>query len=71
MGYGMKPKERPVLVIESAVRNIGVAFIVGRGIFDEQSFAKFVAFLTGYFIVEVVVMIPYTQLVRARLAGRP
>ena len=66
----MKPEEKPVLVIESAVRNIGVALIIGRGIFDEQSFAKFVAFLTGYFIVEIVVMIPYTQFVRARLAGR-
>jgi bile acid:Na+ symporter, BASS family len=69
MAYGMKPEERPVLVIESAVRNIGVALIVGRGIFDEQSFAKFVTFLAGYFIVEIVIMIPYTQLVRARLAG--
>lgn len=71
LAYGMKPEEKPVLVIESAVRNIGVALIIGRGIFDEQSFAKFVAFLTGYFIVEIVVMIPYTQFVRARLAGRP
>jgi bile acid:Na+ symporter, BASS family len=71
LAYGMKPEEKPVLVIESSVRNIGVALIVGRGIFDEQSFAKFVAFLTGYFIVEIVLMIPYTQFVRARLAGRP
>ncbi len=70
LAYGMKPEEKPVLVIESAVRNIGVALIIGRGIFDEQSFAKFVAFLTGYFIVEIIVMIPYTQFVRARLAGR-
>ena len=60
----------PVLVIESSVRNIGVALIVGRSIFDDLSFAKFVAFLTGYFIVEVAVIIPYTQFVRARLAGR-
>ena len=70
LGYGMKPEERPVLVIESSVRNIGVALIVGRSIFDDLSFAKFVAFLTGYFIVEVAVIIPYTQFVRARLAGR-
>jgi predicted Na+-dependent transporter len=69
MAYGMKPEERPVLVIESAVRNIGVALIVGRGIFDEQSFTRFVTFLAGYFIVEIVIMIPYTQFVRARLAG--
>jgi hypothetical protein len=71
LGYGMKPEERPVLVIESSVRNIGVALIVGRSIFDDLSFAKFFAFLTGYFIVEVAVIIPYTQFVRARLAGRP
>lgn len=68
MAHRMKPVEQPVLVIESAVRNIGVALIVGRGVFEEQSFAKFVTFLTGYFIVEIVVMIPYTQFVRARLA---
>jgi BASS family bile acid:Na+ symporter len=71
LAYGMKPEDRPVLVIESAVRNIGVALIVGRSIFDEQSFAKFVAFLTGYFIVEIVLVIPYTQFVRAWLSRRP
>jgi len=71
MAYGLKAQERPVLVIESAVRNIGVALIVGRGIFDEQSFARFITFLAGYFIVEIVIMIPYTQFVRARLAGVP
>jgi len=71
MAYGMKPEERPVLVIEGAVRNIGVALIVGQSIFDEQSFARFVTFLAGYFIVEVIFLIPYTQFVRARLARAP
>jgi len=71
LAYGLTPEDGPVLVIESAVRNVGVALIVGRDMFDEPSFARFATFLTGYFLIEIVIMIPYAQFVRARLARRP
>ena len=71
MAYGMNLEDGPVLVIESAVRNVGVALIIGRGMFDEPSFGKFATFLTGYFVIEIMIMVPYAQVVRARLARRP
>jgi hypothetical protein len=56
-----------VLVIESAVRNIGIATILGRLLFSPEDFGTFAGFLTGYFIIEVLIMLPYAQIVRSRL----
>lgn len=66
VAHGLPPKDRPVLVIESAVRNVGVATIVGRILFNDQDFGNFAGFLTGYFIIEVLIMLPYAQFVRSR-----
>jgi BASS family bile acid:Na+ symporter len=68
LAYGMKHDEGPVLVIESAVRNVGIALIIGRSLLGEQSFGVFVSFLTGYFIIEMIIMLAYAQFVRAKLS---
>lgn len=66
LAYGLSPKDAPVLVIESAVRNVGVATILGRLVFSAEDFGTFAGFLTGYFIIEVLIMLPYAQRVRRR-----
>jgi bile acid:Na+ symporter, BASS family len=67
LAYGLSPTDAPVLVIESAVRNIGIATILGRLLFSPEDFGTFAGFLTGYFIIEVLIMLPYAQIVRSRL----
>jgi BASS family bile acid:Na+ symporter len=67
LAYGLQPKDAPVLVIESAVRNVGIAAIVGRILFNDAEFGTFSGFLTGYFIIEVLIMIGYAQMVRSRM----
>jgi hypothetical protein len=54
-------------VIESGVRNIGVALIIGRSILSSESFGMFASFLTGYFIVEVIIMMAYARYQSRRL----
>jgi BASS family bile acid:Na+ symporter len=66
LAYGLAPKDGPVLVIESAVRNIGIATMLGRLLFSPEDFSTFAGFLTGYFIIEVLIMLPYLQIVRNR-----
>ncbi len=68
LATGMKPDEAPVLVIESAVRNVGIALILGRSLLGEQSFGAFASFLTGYFIIEMMIMLGYAQFTRTRLS---
>lgn len=68
MSYGMKLDEGPVLVIESAARNVGIALIVGRSMLGDQSFATFAGFLTGYFVIEMLLLLAYAQFVRSRMA---
>jgi len=69
MAYGMKQEDAPVLVIESAVRNVGIALIVGRSLISEHLIGAFASFLTGYFIVEMIIVITYTQFVRVKLTA--
>lgn len=66
LAYGLPPKDAPVLVIESAVRNIGIAAIMGRILFSDRDFGTFTGFLTGYFIIEALVMLPYARHLRGR-----
>jgi BASS family bile acid:Na+ symporter len=66
LAYGLSPKDGPVLVIESAVRNVGIATILGRLLFGADDFGTFAGVLTGYFIIEVLIMLPYAQIVRNR-----
>lgn len=67
LAVGLPPKDAPVLVIESAVRNIGIAAIIGRLVFDEADFGTFSGFLTGYFIIEIAIMVGYAQMLRRSL----
>ena len=67
LAYGLPPKDAPVLVIESAVRNVGIATILGRMLFNAEDFGTFAGFLTGYFIIEILIMLPYAQIIRSRL----
>ena len=66
LAYGLPPKDTPVLIVESAVRNIGIAAIMGRILFNDNSFGTFSGFLTGYFIIEIAIMLVYAQAVRNR-----
>jgi BASS family bile acid:Na+ symporter len=66
LSYGIPPKDAPVLVIESAVRNVGIAAIMGRILFNDNNFGTFSGFLTGYFIIEIAIMLVYAQAVRNR-----
>jgi BASS family bile acid:Na+ symporter len=66
LAHCLPPKDAPVLVIECAVRNVGIAAIIGRILFNDADFGTFSGFLTGYFIIEVVIMIGYAQTVRRR-----
>jgi BASS family bile acid:Na+ symporter len=61
MGYGLGPRERPVLVIEGGIRNVGVALILGGAVLSKESFGIFASFLTGYFIVETAIMLVYAR----------
>ena len=67
LGYGLAQKDAPVLVIESAVRNVGIAAIIGRILFSDGDFAIFSGFLTGYFIIEVLIVVAYAQTLRRRV----
>ena len=53
--------KRPVVVIESTVRNIPIALLVGGGLAVEPTYA---GFLAAYFLVEVLIVIPYSLIVR-------
>lgn len=67
MGYGLGAGDRPVLVIEGGVRNVGVALIVGGSVLSREGFGVFASFLTGYFIVEIAIMLIYARYQAARL----
>ena len=64
LAFGMMPYDGQVLVFESSVRNVGVALIAGRSMLDGQDFGTFISFLAGYFIIEVIILLPYAWLVR-------
>lgn len=67
LAYRMGEREAPVVVIESGVRNIGVALILGGAVLSPQEFAVFASFLTGYFVVELVIMLAYARWISSRL----
>jgi len=68
LAWGMKPDEGPALIIEGAVRNVGVALVVGRSLLDEHSIGIFASFLSGYFMIAMLIMLPYSQTVAARIS---
>jgi hypothetical protein len=69
---GLRPGERCVVVIESAVRNVGVALLLGRTQFNPADLAVIAGFLIGYFLIELIIMVAYASLVQrgnARLSS--
>lgn len=68
LGHGLNDRDRPVLVIEAGVRNVGVALLLGRTVAPEN-FSTVASFITGYFIVEAVIMLSYACY-QARRPGR-
>lgn len=69
---GLRPGERCVVVIESAVRNVGVALLLGRTLFNPADLAVIAGFLIGYFLIELIIMVAYASLVQrgnARLSS--
>jgi BASS family bile acid:Na+ symporter len=69
LGPRMNHRDAPVLVIESGVRNVGVALIIGRALLTDQDFALFASFLTGYFVVEILIMLTYAKVLASRRLG--
>lgn len=66
---GIPAYERHAVVIESAVRNIAVALLLGRSLLDTSGLAILAAFLTGYFLIELVIILGYAAVVqKANLA---
>lgn len=66
LGFRLNQRDAPVLVIESGVRNVGVALILGSAILGDQDFALLAGFLTGYFVVEILIMLAYARLLASR-----
>lgn len=60
-GRGLGDRDRPVLVIEAGVRNVGVALILGRAMVTPEAFGALASFITGYFIIEVAIMLAYAR----------
>ncbi|MBY0226942.1 MAG: bile acid:sodium symporter [Hyphomicrobium sp.] len=69
LGFRMNRRDAPVLVIESGVRNVGVALLLGSAILTGQDFALFASFLTGYFVVEIIIMLTYARVLASRRIG--
>lgn len=67
LGMGQSGRDRPVLVIESGTRNVGVALLLGSAILSPGSFAVFASFLAVYFAVEVVIMLIYARIQAGRI----
>jgi BASS family bile acid:Na+ symporter len=58
---GLRPGERCVVVIESAVRNIGIALLLGRTLFSPADLPIIASFLIGYFLIELIIMVSYAM----------
>jgi BASS family bile acid:Na+ symporter len=69
LGLRLNHRDAPVLVIESGVRNVGVALLLSSAILTDQDFALFASFLTGYFVVEILIMLTYAKVLASRRLG--
>jgi ACR3 family arsenite efflux pump ArsB len=61
---GLGYVERSVVVIESAVRNVGVALVLARALLSPAELAISASFLIGHFLIELIIMISYATLVQ-------
>lgn len=69
LGAPFGKRDQAVLVIESGVRNIAVAMILGRTLLGTHEFGVLASFITGYFTIEIVIMLTYAHLRAGRAAG--
>ncbi|CCB64954.1 MULTISPECIES: bile acid:sodium symporter family protein [unclassified Hyphomicrobium] len=65
-GFQLTAAERDVLVIESGVRNIGVALTLGRLLLPLEAFGEMASFFAGYFTVEIMIMLALTSYLSAK-----
>jgi bile acid:Na+ symporter, BASS family len=56
--------DKHAVIIESAVRNIAVALLLGKSLLDNQGLAILVGFLTVYFVIELVIIMAYASVVQ-------
>ena len=68
---GLRPGERCVVVIESAVRNVGVALLLARTLFSPADLAVIASFLIGYFLIELIIMVAYATLAQREICCYP
>jgi BASS family bile acid:Na+ symporter len=68
VGFALHRDDRAVLVVESGVRNIAVALILGTALLPRDSFGILATFLTGYFVVEIAMMLFYARWLATRAA---
>jgi BASS family bile acid:Na+ symporter len=62
LGRSFSKEERNVIIIESCVRNIAVALVIGTLVLRNEDFALLATFLAGYLAVEIAIMLPYAGL---------
>ncbi len=67
---GLGYVERSVVVIESAVRNVGVALVLARALLSPAELAIGASFLIGHFLNELIIMISYATLVQRENASQ-
>lgn len=60
-GLPLTGAERDVVVIESGVRNIGVALILSRLLFPLETFGLLASFFAAYFAVEIIIMLAFAR----------
>ncbi len=61
---GIPPADKHAVIIESAVRNIAVALLLGKSLLDTQGLTILVGFLTVYFVIELVIIMGYASVVQ-------
>ncbi len=67
LSIGLGARDGPVLVVEASVRNVGVAILIASFIFSGPQFVVFVAFMSGYVAVEIVMILAYVYWIRTRV----
>lgn len=58
---GIPAPDRHAIVIESAVRNIAVALLLGKALLDTAGLTLLVGFLTVYFVIELLLILVYAS----------
>jgi BASS family bile acid:Na+ symporter len=64
---GIPAADRHAVVIESAVRNIAVALLLGKGLLDTEGLTILVGFLTVYFVIELMIIMAYASVAQKTL----